>query len=77
VAKFRLWGRTIKRKKYIHTEIKRRFDVFSAVTTENIKFWEMTPSSMVEFYRRFGGIYYPHLQGRGICEVINKQQSGK
>jgi hypothetical protein len=36
----------------------------TAVTTKSAIVWHVTPSSKVDGHRRFGGIYYLHLQAR-------------
>jgi hypothetical protein len=44
-----------------------RFEVFTAVTMNNVVFWDVAPyRSCVN--RRFGGTYRLHLQGRKISE---------
>jgi hypothetical protein len=40
-----------------------RFEVFTAVTMQNIFFWGVAPCGS-GFIRRFGGTYRLHLQGR-------------
>jgi hypothetical protein len=45
-----------------------RFEVFTAVTMKNTVFWDVAPCrSCVN--RRFGGMYYLHLQGKNIREL--------
>jgi hypothetical protein len=34
----------------------------TASTTKNTVFWDVTPCSLVEICRRFGGTYFLHLQ---------------
>jgi hypothetical protein len=44
------------------------------MTTKGIAvFWDAAPYSPVEVHRRFGGMYYLHLQGRRVTQ-IGKQQ---
>jgi hypothetical protein len=40
------------------------FEVFTAVVSKSIFFWDMTPCSALSCTRRFGGTYRLHLQGR-------------
>jgi hypothetical protein len=40
------------------------FEVYTAVVMKSIIFWDMTPSSLLSFNRRFGGTYRLHLQGQ-------------
>jgi hypothetical protein len=35
------------------------------LVSKNTIFWFATPGILVEVYRRFGGTYHHHLQGRG------------
>jgi hypothetical protein len=40
---------------------------------KNTIFWDMTPLSLVEFYRRFGGTGCLHLQSRRISHVSSRE----
>jgi hypothetical protein len=40
------------------------FEVFTTVVMKSTIFWDITPCSPLKVYRRFGGTYRLHLQGR-------------
>jgi hypothetical protein len=42
-----------------------RFEIFTAVTTKNVVFWDVTPCGSCT-KRRFGGTYSLHYQGNGV-----------
>jgi hypothetical protein len=37
-------------------------EILTASTTKNTVFWDVTPCSLVEIYRRFGETYFLRLQ---------------
>jgi hypothetical protein len=43
-----------------------RFDVLTAATMKRTIFWDATP---VEVHRRFGGMYFLHLQARRVSQA--------
>jgi hypothetical protein len=45
------------------------FEVLTAVVIKSNLFWDITPCSLLEVNRRFGGKYLRHLQGRRIIRV--------
>jgi hypothetical protein len=49
-----------------------KFDICTAMTINSTAFWRVTPCSLVEVYRRFGGTYYLHLHTRRVTLVISK-----
>ena len=46
-----------------------RHEVFTVVTVKVTVFLDMTPYSLVEIYRHFGGTHCPHIQKRRIRTV--------
>jgi hypothetical protein len=51
------------------------FEVFTTVTLENTVLWDMTPCSLVEVYRRFGGTYFLYLQSLRVIQATGKNQT--
>jgi hypothetical protein len=51
------------------------FEVLTAVVTNTLIFWDITPYSPVKISRRFGGICHPHLQGRRVSQEGNQLES--
>jgi hypothetical protein len=47
-----------------------RFEVFTAVVTKSIIFWDITPCSPLSVNRRFGGTNRLHLQGVKISVKV-------
>jgi hypothetical protein len=39
-------------------------------------FWDVTPCSLIEVHRRFGGIYCLHIRGRKVSQEINQPEAG-
>jgi hypothetical protein len=55
------------------TKTSARFEVFTTVTMIFSVFWGVTPCSLVDVYRRFGGHFCFHLQGRRISKDMGGQ----
>jgi hypothetical protein len=51
-------------------------EVLTAVTMKSAIFWNVTPCIRAEIHRRFGGIYYLHLQSRRVNEANNQREAG-
>jgi hypothetical protein len=49
------------------------FEVITAVTVKCNIIWDVTPCSVVNVYRRFGGTYCPDLQDRTRNQARRKQ----
>jgi hypothetical protein len=49
------------------------FSVLNKELMKSIFFWDMMPGSAVSGYRRFGGTYRLHLQGRRIVQQSSEQ----
>jgi hypothetical protein len=53
------------------------YDGFKVRTADSMKgtiFWDVAPCSLIEFYRRFGGISCLHLQGirkRSVSTILH------
>jgi hypothetical protein len=52
------------------------FEVLTPVVTKTTTFWDITPCSMMEVNRRFGGTYRLHIQDQGISQAGSKQILG-
>jgi hypothetical protein len=46
------------------------FEALTAVTIRSVSYRDVTPCSLIQVYRCFGGKYYVNLQGRRVSEVI-------
>jgi hypothetical protein len=65
--------RSSERKVYLSCQLDRYYAKFAAHTAVEVKvpvLWNITPCGMVCRYKRFGGVFWLHLQGclrRGNC----------
>jgi hypothetical protein len=51
------------------------FEVLIPVTTKNTAFWHITPCSVVEVHRRFGGTYWLYNQNREKSQDVETEKA--
>jgi hypothetical protein len=57
---------------------KRRLWTFNLSTDiESTTFWDISPYSLAQIYRRFGGTFCRHFQGRRVSQATTKVQAGR
>jgi hypothetical protein len=52
-----------------------RFEVITAVTGRSTIFNDAVPSSVVEVYQCFGGMYYLHLHSQRVSQASSRLQA--
>jgi hypothetical protein len=61
----------------VRTRFKCEFEVITLVTMKSTVFWDVTPCSPVEFYRRFEKNIVPISSGSNTCYASNEQAASK
>jgi hypothetical protein len=62
-------------RKFNNEELHNLYSSPDIVTIKITMFWNVTPCSLIEVQRCFGGTYCSHLHGRRVSQAVSQQEA--